>query len=156
VPRLRFFPHRREDETRSYSSEVSVDRRLLEDLEPSLRQWGDGQACAMLALLARQSMPLTDDEVSPALRRALLVLAAGGDPHRELELDGRAVTSFADDLDSPERRSQLQTALRDLQARAEGLPRAAYLLEALLEDEDLAWRSLAVALLAQELDEDAD
>jgi hypothetical protein len=156
VPRLRFFPHRSEDETRSYSSEVSVDRRLLEDLEPSLRQWGDGQACAMLALLARQSMPLTDDEVSPALRRALLVLAAGGDPHRELELDGRAVTSFADDLDSPERRSQLQTALRDLQARAEGLPRAAYLLEALLEDEDLAWRSLAVALLAQELDEDAD
>lgn len=141
---------------RSYSSEVSVDRRLLEELEPSLRQWGDGQACAMLALLARQSMPLSDDEVSPPLRRALLVLAAGGDPHRELELDGRAVTSFADDLDSPERRSQLQTALRALQARAEGLPRAAYLLEALLEDEDLAWRSLAVALLADELDEDAD
>ncbi|HEY6583942.1 MAG TPA: hypothetical protein VIZ29_03755 [Gaiellaceae bacterium] len=135
---------------------MSVDRRLLEDLEPSLRQWGDGQACAMLALLARQSMPLSDDEVSPPLRRALLVLAAGGDPHRELELDGRAVTSFADDLDSPERRSQLQTALRALQARAEGLPRAAYLLEALLEDEDLAWRSLAVALLADELDEDAD
>lgn len=135
---------------------MSVDRRLLEELEPSLRQWGDGQACAMLALLARQSMPLSDDEVSPPLRRALLVLAAGGDPHRELELDGRAVTSFADDLDSPERRSQLQTALRALQARAEGLPRAAYLLEALLEDEDLAWRSLAVALLADELDEDAD
>jgi hypothetical protein len=135
---------------------VSVDSRLLEDLEPSLRQWGDGQACAMLALLAGQSMPLSDDEVSPPLRRALLVLAAGGDPHRELELDGRAVTSFADDLDSPERRLQLQTALRDLQARAEGLPRAAYLLEALLEDEDFAWRSLAVALLAEELDEDAD
>lgn len=132
------------------------DRRLLEELEPSLRQWGDGQACAMLALLARQSMPLSDDEVSPPLRRALLVLAAGGDPHRELELDGRAVTSFADDLDSPERRSQLQTALRALQARAEGLPRAAYLLEALLEDDELAWRSLAVALLADELDEDAD
>jgi hypothetical protein len=135
---------------------VSVDRRLLEDLEPSLRQWGDGQACAMLALLARQSMPLTHEEVSPALRRALLVLAAGGDPHRELELDGPAVTGFADDLDAPEHRSQLQAALRDLHAQAEGLPRAAYLLEALLEDEDLAWRSLAVALLAEELDEDAD
>jgi hypothetical protein len=135
---------------------VSVDRRLLEDLEPSLRQWGDGQACAMLALLARQSMPLSDDEVSPALRRALLVVAAGGDPHRELELDGRAVTSFADDLDSPERRSELQAALRDLHEQTEGLPRAAYLLEALLEDEELAWHSLAVALLAEELDEDAD
>jgi hypothetical protein len=135
---------------------VSVDRRLLEDLEPSLRQWGDGQACAMLALLARQSMPLTDEEVSPALRRALLVLAAGGDPHRELELDGPAVTGFAEDIDSRERRAQLQGALRDLHAQAEGLPRAAYLLEALLEDEELAWRSLTVALLAEELDEDAD
>jgi hypothetical protein len=141
---------------RSYSSKVSVDRGLLEDLEPSLRQWGDGQACAMLALLARQSMPLTHEEVSPALRRALLVLAAGGDPHRELELDGPAVTGFADDLDSAERRSQLQAALGDLHAQTEGLPRAAYLLEALLEDGDLAWRSLAVALLAEELDEDAD
>jgi hypothetical protein len=135
---------------------VSVDRRLLEDLEPSLRQWGDGQACAMLALLARQSMPLADEDVSPALRRALLVLAAGGDPHRELELDGRAVTGFADDIDSPERRRQLHDALRDLHDQADGLPRAAYLLEALLEDDELAWRSLAVALLADELDEDAD
>jgi hypothetical protein len=135
---------------------VTVDRRLLEELEPSLRQWGDGQACAMLALLARQSMPLTDDEVNPSLRRALLVLAAGGDPHRELELDGAAVTGFADDLDTPDRRAQLQAALRDLHAQAEGLPRSAYLIEALLEDEGLAWQSLAVALLAQELDEDAD
>lgn len=141
---------------RSYSSEVSVDRRLLEDLEPSLRHWGDGQACAMLALLARQSMPLTDDEVNPPLRRALLVLAAGGDPHRELELDGRAVTGFADDLDTPDRRAQLQAALRELHEQAEGLPRAAFLLEALLEDENLAWRSLAVALLAEQLDEDTD
>jgi hypothetical protein len=135
---------------------VSVARRLLEDLEPSLRQWGDGQACAMLALLARQSMPLPADEVNPALRRALLVLAAGGDPHRELELDGAAVTGFAEDLDSPDRRAQLQAALRGLRSEAEGLPRSAYLIEALLEDEDLAWRSLAVALLAEELDEDAD
>ena len=135
---------------------MSVDRRLLEDLEPSLRQWGDGQACAMLALLARQSMQLAEADVSPALRRALLVLAAGGDPHRELELDGRAVTGFAEDIDSPERRSQLQAALRDLHDQTEGLPRAAYLLEALLEDDELAWRSLAVALLAEELDEDAD
>lgn len=141
---------------RSYSSRVSVDRRLLEDLEPSLRQWGDGQACAMLALLARQSMPLADEDVSPALRRALLVLAAGGDPHRELELDGRAVTGFADDIDSPERRRQLHDALRDLHDQADGLPRAAYLLEALLEDDELAWRTLAVALLAEELDEDTD
>ena len=79
-----------------------------------------------------------------------------GDPHRELELDGRAVTGFADELDTADRRAQLQAALRDLHEQAEGLPRAAFLLEALLEDEDLAWRSLAVALLAEQLDEDAD
>ena len=36
------------------------------------------------------------------MRRAELLLAAGGDPRRELELDGRAVTSVADDLDEPD------------------------------------------------------
>jgi hypothetical protein len=38
-----------------------------------------------------------------------------------------------------------------LRTQAEGLPRASFLLDALLEDEELAWRSLAVALLAEEL-----
>jgi hypothetical protein len=35
----------------------------------------------------------------------------------------------------------------------EGLPRATFLLDAMLEDGELAWRSLAVALLADELSE---
>jgi hypothetical protein len=132
-------------------SAVAKDRLLLEELEPALREWGDGQACAMLALVAREDVSLPDEELRAALRRALLVLAAGGDPHRELELDGRGVTGFADDLDSPTRRAQLIASLRELRAQAEGLPRASFLLDALLEDEELAWRSLAVALLAEEL-----
>ena len=134
---------------------MDTERPILEELEPALREWGDAQACAMLALVARERVSLPEDELRAALRRALLVLAAGGDPHRELELDGRGVTSFADDLDSPERRTELEASLRALSAQADGLPRATFLLEAMLEDADLAWRSLAVALLAEELgDED--
>jgi hypothetical protein len=130
---------------------MAADRSLLEELEPRLREWGDAQACAMLALIARERVSLPDDELQSALRRALLVLAAGGDPHRELEIDGRAVTGFATELDSPARRDELAASLAALRRQAEGLPRAAYLLEALIEDAELAWRSLAVALLAEEL-----
>jgi hypothetical protein len=134
---------------------VDTERPILEELEPALREWGDAQACAMLALVARERVSLPEDELRAALRRALLVLAAGGDPHRELELDGRGVTSFADDLESPERRAELEASLRALNEQASGLPRATFLLEAMLEDADLAWQSLAVALLAEELgDED--
>jgi hypothetical protein len=130
---------------------AETERRILEEIEPALREWGDGQACAMLALVARESVSLPEDELRAALRRALLVLAAGGDPHRELELDGRGVTGFAADLDSPGRRAELEAALRGLRTHAEGLPRASFLLDALLDDRELAWRSLAVALLAEEL-----
>jgi hypothetical protein len=129
------------------------ERRILEELEPSLREWGDAQACAMLALVAGEQVSIPAEELQSALRRALLVLAAGGDPHRELELDGPAVTRFAEELDSPSRRTELDASLRALSERAAGLPRASFLLEALIEDRELAWRSLAVALLADELGE---
>jgi hypothetical protein len=135
---------------------VDADRGILEELEPSLREWGDGQACAMLALVAREGVSLPEDELNAALRRAMLVLAAGGDPHRELELDGPGVTGFAGDLDSPARRAELQASLRVLREQADGLPRASYLLGALLGDDELAWRSLAVALLAEELGEEGE
>jgi hypothetical protein len=108
----------------------------------------------MLAMVARERVVIPSDELDSALRRALLVLAAGGDPHRELELDGPAVTRFADELDSPGRRAELDASLRMLSGEAAGLPRASFLLDALVDDPDLAWRSLAVALLADELGED--
>jgi|Tabmets5t2r1_1033131.scaffolds.fasta_scaffold00728_9 hypothetical protein len=135
----------------TYDSSMGDERRILEELEPSLRQWGDAQACAMLALVAGEQVSIPDEELRSALRRALLVLAAGGDPHRELELDGPAVTRFAEELDSPTRRAELEASLRALRQEAAGLPRASFLLEALIEDRDLAWRSLAVALVADEL-----
>jgi hypothetical protein len=133
---------------------VDIDRQILEQIEPGLREAGDVEACAMLAMVARESVSLPEEEVQSALRRTLLVLAAGGDPHRKLEFDGTAVSRLADDLDSPSRRTELQDALWVLKEHAEGLPRATYLLEALIDEPDLAWRSLAVALLAEELGEE--
>jgi hypothetical protein len=133
---------------------VDTDRQILEQIEPGLRVAGDAEACAMLAMVARESVSLPVEDVQSALRRTLLVLAAGGDPHRQVEIDGKAVSSLADDLDSPSRRAELQEALRELKEHAEGLPRATYLLESLIDEPDLAWRSLAVALIAEELAEE--
>ena len=75
-------------------------RRLLEGLE---REAGD--PTPGLALLASRSVDVDTAELSAARRHALLLLAAGGDPHRELELDGRAVGAVAAELDRPQRRA---------------------------------------------------
>ena len=53
----------------------------------------------------------TPDELRAATRRAQLVLAAGGDPHRGLDLDGPAVERLAEELDSTERRAALEHGL---------------------------------------------
>ena len=45
----------------------------------------------MLAYLAGQAIELDAEELNGARRRALLLVAAGGDPHRELDVDDRAV-----------------------------------------------------------------
>jgi hypothetical protein len=79
----------------------------------------------------------------------MLLLAAGGDPHRSLELDGRAVTALAEELGSPERLDALAAALASLPV--EGLPRVAAAVVRLLADRDLAWRAFAAGLLAEEL-----
>jgi hypothetical protein len=81
----------------------------------------------------------------------MLLLASGGDPHRELDPAGRAVTALADDLDTPARRERLGAALAGLRAEAAGLPAVSAALDALLADRDAAWRWLAAALLADEL-----
>jgi hypothetical protein len=103
-----------------------------------------------LALLAAPDLPL-GDEVGPALRRSLLLLAAGGDPHRELELDGRAVQTLAEELDRPERTAEVERGLATLRRRADRTPQVAAALDELLADGALAWRAYACALLADEL-----
>jgi hypothetical protein len=86
----------------------------------------------------------------------MLLLAAGGDPHRALELDGRAVQALADDLDAAERRAGLAAALDALRAAASGLERVTRALDRLRADDDLAWRWLACALLADEVSGEGD
>jgi len=97
----------------------------------------------VLAYLAGQALSVPEDERNAAVRRALLVFAAGGDLHREPTLDDPAVLELARDLETPERRSALQEALSML----EGGDRLAI-------DRELAWRAYACALLAEAIGED--
>jgi len=123
-------------------------RELLERLEAE-----GAEPTAALAWVAMQSVELDPGELSAARRRALLLLASGGDPRRDLEPDSRAVASLADDLDAPERRAGLEAAIAALRSEAEGLPTAASALDRLAADGELAWRWAACALLAEELAE---
>jgi hypothetical protein len=97
----------------------------------------------VLAYLAGQAVEVPEDERNAAVRRALLVFAAGGDPHREPELDEPAVLELARDLDSPERRAAHLRALRMLDGG-----------ERVAADPELAWRGYACALLAEAIGED--
>jgi hypothetical protein len=92
-----------------------------------------------LAWLAGRAVEIDGDELRGAVRRSILLLAAGGDPMRGLDLDGRAVTSLADELDTAERRRSLLGGLRELGADI---------------DSELAWRAYAASLLAEALGED--
>ncbi len=107
-----------------------------------------------LAWLAGHDVELDPEEVKAATRRAELLLVTGGDPRRELELDGRAVGAMADDLDDPDARERLEDALARLTADAEGLPAVSDGLARLRAQPDLAWRSYAGALLAEAIGED--
>jgi hypothetical protein len=120
-------------------------REVLELLEAGPRN----SLLLGLAWLAGQEVDLDPDEVKATVRRAELLLAAGRDPRRELELDGRAVTSVAEDLDEPEARDQLEDSLARLAAASEGLPGVTEGLARLRAQPDLAWQSYACALLAE-------
>ena len=66
-----------------------------------------GDPLPVLAYLAGQAVSLDEAELNGARRRALLLVAAGGDPHRELDVDDRAVKSIAADLHTQARRDEL-------------------------------------------------
>ncbi len=118
--------------------------RVYERADPE-DQW------TLLCFLAGRAVTLDEDEVNAAVRRAELLLATGGDPHRRLELFGRAVTSVAADLDAPAAREQLADGLRRLEPEVAGLRAAGEALRLLRADADLAWQCFACALLAEEL-----
>ena len=108
----------------------------------------------MLCFFAGRDVPLDEDELNGAVRRAELLLASGGDPHRTLDPFGRAATALADDLDSPERRAVLGRGLEHLRDDVAGLRGARESLRLLLADADLAWRVYATSLLAEALAEE--
>jgi hypothetical protein len=118
--------------------------RPLERADPT-EQW------TMLCFFAGRSVDLDEDELNAAVRRAELPLAAGGDPRRPLDPFGRAATALADDLDTPERREQLQTGLEALRPEIAGLRGAREAVGVLLADPDLAWKAFATSLLAEAL-----
>jgi hypothetical protein len=126
-------------------------RPLLEALERTLAPRPVEEALPALAYVAGQDVPLDRLELHAARRRALLLLATGGDPRHGLALDGRAVTSLASDLSTERRRDALAVALLAAKQAATGLRTVESLLDLLLADADVAWRSYACALLAEEL-----
>ncbi len=124
---------------------------MLSQIEELLAAGGEDEGLVSLALVAGSELELPEEELNGALRRAVLLLAAGGDPTRELELHGRAVTALAVDIDSPVRRRQLVEKLATLRPPAAGLPLVEGALARLLADRDLAWQAFACAVLAHEL-----
>ncbi len=101
--------------------------------------------------MAGQQVELPERELAGALRRALLLRAAGGDPARELELDERAAKALALELYSEPRRARLGAALDGLAPLARELPRVRQAVVFLASDLDLAWRLFMLGLLAEEL-----
>ena len=125
---------------------AALSRPILELLE------GDADPRAGLAFLAGTGLELDESAVKAACRRALLLLASGGDPRRPLDLDGRAVRSLADELRvlAP----ALDDALAALEADAADLPTVGAALAELRGGAGYRW--LAVGILADELADEGD
>jgi hypothetical protein len=110
-----------------------------------------GDPLPVLAYVAGQAVEIPDEELNGARRRALLLVAAGGDLHRELDVDDRAVKSLAADLYTDERRAQLGHGVDGLVLRVRERQAAREAALFLAGDVDLAWRLFSLALLAEEL-----
>jgi hypothetical protein len=127
----------------------------LVELERSLGEDENNENLAVglvvLASVAGRDVPVENEVLRGAARRALLLLAAGGDPERGLDLDGRAVTAMAEELRTVDRQLALEQGLVDLRFQAQGLPHASEAVHGLLEAPDVAWRAYAAGLLAEEL-----
>jgi hypothetical protein len=124
-------------------------RARLEQFEESGLDPRSGELLVMLCWLVQEDVAIPEAELNAARRRAIFVLAAGGDPHRELDLGAVPVERLAEELETPERRAALGAALEALPVS--DLPAVAGAVEALRADPELAWRSFALALLADEI-----
>jgi len=112
-------------------------------------------AVVVLASIAGGEVRTDPAEIRGSARRAFLLLSAGGDPERGLDLHGRAVTAMADDLRTVDRQLALEAGVRELIVRAKGLPHVSEALHGLADAPDVAWHAYAAALLAEELGDDS-
>jgi hypothetical protein len=110
-----------------------------------------GDPLPVLAYVAGQSVSVDPGELNEARRRAMFTLASGGDVHREVGIDDVVVKRLAAELYTDERRAQLGHAVDELAMRARELPTVREAVLFLAGDVDLAWRLLALGLLAEEL-----
>jgi len=115
-----------------------------------------GDPLPVLAYAAGTRVELPEAERAETLRRALLLLAAGGDPRREPDVDDPAVKAVAAELHDERRRGQLAGGLDEIALLARDLPRTREAVLFLAKDVDLAWRLYALALVAEELGADDD
>lgn len=134
-------------------------RGFLEEIQKQLEGTEGTEAIPPIAFHAAAELALNKDALRAAIRRAMLVLAAGGDPHREISLGDVAVVRLADELDSASRREELARQLRHVAQTAVGLPVVERAVAALQADAEFAWRWVALALVVSErldVDEDED
>jgi hypothetical protein len=131
-----------------------VPRETIRDWVRSVERAEPDEQWTLLCFFAGRNVAVDEDQLNAAVRRAELLLAAGGDPHRRLDPFGRAATALAEDLDTPGRRAQLRAGLEELVPEVEGLRGARESLALLLGDDDLAWSAYATSLLAEALAED--
>jgi hypothetical protein len=124
-------------------------RSQLEELERAELDPRSSELLVALCWLVRDRLTIDDRELNAARRRAMFVLAAGGDPHRDLGIDSIAAERLASELDTPERRTELAAALEQLPAGE--LPAVTGAVESLRAEPELAWRCFALSLLADEL-----
>ncbi len=127
-------------------------RAWLESLEPSVAEDPEAASVA-LAYVAGRRIDWDEAKVSAALRRAVFLLAAGGDPRRELHVGDRAVGSLALELAPEVPADALERVLHELREEAADLPRASDLIDRLAADAQLARTCLACGLLADEVTE---
>jgi hypothetical protein len=125
----------------------------LDDLLTRVDAGELGDPLPVLAYIAGQAVEIDDEDLNGGRRRALLLVAAGGDPHRDLDVDDRAVKALAADLYTDERREQLGRSIDALVLRVRERPVSREAALFLAGDVDLAWRLFSMSLLAEELAE---
>src|SRR5439155_17276077 len=86
-------------------------RARLEQLEASDLDPRSSELLVLLCWLVQEDVAIPEAEPNASRRRAMFVLAAGGDPHRELDLGSVAAERLATEIETPEPRAALAAAL---------------------------------------------